>query len=236
MPWVTASPWNHLMILAQCEHPRWKTHFRHNFFLIQEGWGGGVVGNAYATLCLSPLSPRGVKARRAMSMEREKGCDECSNRWDESSVLVRYVLLLSYCPFSFAFFHSLLLLLSCVFYLYMSNFSFMSHFPLSSSARFDFVSPLSSGSSFCVCSFYLTPSFFLYCMPCSWNVAQNHINTLLPITHTRVQKAEKGRESTAKKKKPLYSDVFTLKNEHFPAGCSSFLGVFFVFFRVTTNY
>lgn len=62
-----------------------------------------MVGNAHVTLCLSPLSPRGVKARRAMSMKRGKGCGECSNRWDESSVLVRYVLLLSYCNYLFCF-------------------------------------------------------------------------------------------------------------------------------------
>lgn len=90
------------MILAQCEHPRWKTRFHHNF-LSQEGWGGVVVVNAYVTLCLSPFSPQGVKARRAMSMKREKGCDGCSNRWDESSVLVRYALLLSCCPCLFCF-------------------------------------------------------------------------------------------------------------------------------------
>lgn len=55
-----------------------------------------------------PLSPRGAKARRGTSMRREKGCAEYSNRWDESSVLVRYALLFS-CDVPF----SLILYCSC---------------------------------------------------------------------------------------------------------------------------
>lgn len=57
---------------------------------------------AYATVRLFPLSPQGAKARRAMNTRRESGCSECSNRWDESSVLVRYVLLISF-PVIFSF-------------------------------------------------------------------------------------------------------------------------------------
>lgn len=122
MPWVTASPWNHLMILAQCEHAGWKTHFHHQFLKV--GGGGVVVGHAYAILCFFPLSPRGAKARRATSTRREKGCAECSNRWDESSVLVRYALRLSSCvPLSFPISYFLLLLLSCVLHFHLSNFS-----------------------------------------------------------------------------------------------------------------
>lgn len=101
------------------------------------------------------------------------------------------------CPFLSHFF--LLLLLSFVLHFHLSNFFLysMSHFPLSSSASFDFVSPFSSGPVFVSAFFYLSLPPFSF-MPCSWHVAQNHINTLLPITHTRVQKTERGRERAAK--------------------------------------
>ena len=50
-----------------------------------------IMELACATLCLSSSpSPRGAKARRGTSKRRETGCGECSNRWAESSVLVRY--------------------------------------------------------------------------------------------------------------------------------------------------
>lgn len=168
------------------------------FFLSQGGRGGVVVGHANATLCFFPLSPRGAKARRGTSMRREKGCAECSNRWDESSVLVKYVPLLSSCvPFSH-FSHSLLPLLSCVIHFHLSNFFFLSchiflspHLPVSI-----LFLPLAQALFLCLPPFTSLPPFSF--MPCSWHVAQNHINTLLPITHTRVQKTERGRERAAK--------------------------------------
>lgn len=141
--------------------------FSSPFFLRQEGGGGVAVGHAYATLCLFPPSPRGAKARRATSTRREKGCAECSNRWDESSVLVRYVLPLSSCvPFSFLFSHSLLLLLSCVLHFHLSNFSVFHiifflcpHLPVSI-----LFLPFPQAPLFVSASFYLSPSFFLYAL------------------------------------------------------------------------
>lgn len=99
----------------------------------QEGGGGVVVGHTYATLCLFPLSPRGAKARRATSTRREKGCAECSNRWDESSVLVRYALRLSSSvPFSFPSSHSLpLLLFLCPSFPFVQLFCLSRHIFLS---------------------------------------------------------------------------------------------------------
>lgn len=112
-----------------------------------------MVGRAYATLCLFPLSPRGAKARRATSTRREKGCAECSNRWDESSVLVRYVLPLSSCVLlSFPFPHSVLLLLSCVLHFHLSNF------------HVTFSSPLICQFRFCF-SLFLRLLFFCVCLP-----------------------------------------------------------------------
>lgn len=101
---------------------------------------GIIVDCAYATVCLFPLSPQGAKARRATNTRSENGCSECSNRWDESSVLVRYVLLIS-SPviFSFLASHSLLFLLSCILYSHFVNLRFftltMSQF---TSASLDF--------------------------------------------------------------------------------------------------
>lgn len=121
-------------------------------------------GMLIATLCLFPLSPRGAKARRATSTRREKGCAECSNRWDESSVLVRYAdPLSSYVPFSFPFSHSLLLLcpsFPCVHLLCLTCHIFLSpHLPVSI-----FVSPFSSGSSFCVCLLLPLSLLFPLCL------------------------------------------------------------------------
>lgn len=97
-------------------------------------------------------------------------------------------------PFSFPFSHSLLVLLSNLLHFHLSDF----HNTFSSLiiCQFQFWSPFSSGSPFCFC--LLLPLIPFSYMPCSWHVAQNHINTLLPITHTRVQKAERGGERAAK--------------------------------------
>lgn len=123
-----------------------------------------MVGHAYATLCLIPLSPRGAKARRATSTRREKGCAECSNRWDESNVLVRYALALSSCvPFS----HSLLLLLFLcpafpfVHLLCLSRHIFLStHLPVSILFLLFPQAPL----FLCLPPFTSPPSFFLYAL------------------------------------------------------------------------
>lgn len=105
-------------------------------------------------------------------------------------------------PVSFSLFLSLILYCPCFLVSFISIcptfLSFTSHFPLSLSARFDFVSPFSSGFSFFVCLPPFTSLSPFSFMPCFWHDAQNHINTLLPITHTRVQKAERGREGAAK--------------------------------------
>lgn len=157
------------MILAQCEHPRWKTHFHHHFFLFfsQEGEGGVVVGHTYATFCLFPLSPRGAKARRATSTRREKDCAECSNRWDESNVLVRYALPLSSCvPFSFPFSYSVLPLLSRVLHFHLSDFSVF-HVTFSSLliCQFRFCFSLFLGLLFlCLPPFTSLLPFFLYAL------------------------------------------------------------------------
>lgn len=100
MPGETASPWNHLMIPALCEPPRWKTHFCHNF--LQMG-GRGRWGTLTWHRVLFLHRPRGAKARQGTGRRRERGYAECSNRWDESSVPVRYALSRSYrATFSFS--------------------------------------------------------------------------------------------------------------------------------------
>lgn len=118
----------------------------------------------YATLCLFLLSPRGAKARRATSTRREKGCAECSNRWDESSVLVRYAFSFSsrvpFSSFSLILYYSL----SLVSFISIC-LTYLSNFPLSSSASFDLVSPFSSGSSLCACLLLPNPLLFSF-MPC----------------------------------------------------------------------
>lgn len=122
-PWVTASPWNHLMILAQCEQMRWKTSFGLQCYYAMREMGGVVVGQAYVTMCLFPPSPQGAKARRATSMKRENGCGECSNRWDESSVLVRYSLRYFIpWPFLFLAFYYTLLFPSCICHSHLCHF------------------------------------------------------------------------------------------------------------------
>lgn len=83
-PWVTASPWNRLLILEQCEQMRWNTHCRSLLKSAARqrccgGWCDAVF----------PHSPRGAKARQATITRRENGCAWCSNRWEESSVPVR---------------------------------------------------------------------------------------------------------------------------------------------------
>lgn len=160
------------------------------------GRGRCYDGTHLCGVVFVPPSPRGVKARRGTSRRREKGCVECSNRWDESSVLVRYALSF-FLPLS----PSLFPLLSFSFSLFRVLISIYPTFPvshfifsLSSVASFDFISI--SSPVFCLLpSTSLPPSSFL---PCSWHVAQNHINTVLPITHTRVQKAERARYRAVK--------------------------------------
>lgn len=104
---------NHLMISAKREHQRWKTHF-YSFKFTTE-WEVLLWDKMMWQWAYFLLSPQGAKTRPATRMRREKGCDECSNRWDESSVLVRYALLLSsfslfsspmflWPPFTFVFF------------------------------------------------------------------------------------------------------------------------------------
>lgn len=67
------------------------------------------------------------------------------------------------CPF-LSFFTTLAFLVSCI-SICPSSLSFTSHFPLYSSASFDFVSPFSSGSSlFVSASFYLSPLLFPLCL------------------------------------------------------------------------
>lgn len=217
--------------------PEMENTFSSQFFLSQEGWGGVVVGNAHATLCLSPLSPRGVKARRAMSTEREKGCDECSNRWDESSVLVRYVLLLSCCNYLFCFllfFTTLCLPVTfvCIVQLFCPSchILFTPHLPVSI-----LFLPFPQAPLFVSASFYLRPYFFLYYMPCSWNVAQNHINTLLSITHSKKKSRERKGKHCEKEKK--LSVQWCLHTEKRAVSCWFLLFFYSCFyFRVTTKY
>lgn len=182
---------------------------------------GGVI------VYLFPLSPQGVKARRATSMRRGKGCAECSNKWDESSVPVRYALLLF--TWSFPLLLSLILYYSCfpVSFI-LCHISVPRHLPVLISflsCPQDLLlclSPFTSLSLSLALSLSLSLALFLSLllsfslflpsslsfsfMPCSWHVAQNHINTLLRITHTRVQKAERVRIERAVKNK-LYSDM-----------------------------
>ena len=105
-----------------------------------------MVCNTYAPLCLLPLSPQGAKARRATSMRREKGCAEFSNRWDESSVLVRYAFFLSF--YTFLFFFPLILFFPFTFLCPLFN---LSNFPVFQ-ATF---------SSLCKCQFRFRSSPFL---------------------------------------------------------------------------
>lgn len=125
-----------------------------------------MVGHNYATLSLFPLSPREAKARRATSMRREKGCAGFSNRWDESSVLVRYALLISTVAFSFSFSQSLLLLLSCVLHFHLSNYSVF-HVTFSSllKCQFRFCFSLFLRLVFlCLPPFTSLPPVFLYAL------------------------------------------------------------------------
>lgn len=194
MPWVTVSPWNHLMILAQCEQPWWKTHFHHR--LKSEERGKCCGGTHLFDVVFVPPQPSGSEGQTGdIHKERERlrlvlkqmGRIKCPSEVCCPSL---------FCvPFSFPFSQSLRLLLSHVLHfplpdfhntfssLVMRQFYFCFFFFLR--LPFSFLPPFTS----------LTP--FSY-MPCSWHVAQNHINTLLPITHTRVQKAERGRERAAK--------------------------------------
>lgn len=127
------------------------------FFKVAQEWRGVIVDGAYATVCLFPLSPQGAKARRATNTRRENGCSECSSRWDESSVLVRYVLLIS-SPviFSFLASHSLLLLLSCILYSHFVNLHFFTFTMFQfTSASLDFFFCLSQTPNF-MSTFYLS--------------------------------------------------------------------------------
>lgn len=91
-PQETVSLWNLLMILP---HGGWDENMLSSMILLWcEEMCVAVVGYANLTMCLFPLSPQGAKARRSTSMKRGNGCGGCSNKLDESSVLVRYSLFL----------------------------------------------------------------------------------------------------------------------------------------------
>lgn len=80
---------------------------------------------------------------------------------------------------SFTVSHSILLLLSCVFH-------FMSHFCPSSSASFDFISLLSSGSSFVPFSFYISLSlsvalFLSFSLSCYLSLSSFPVPSLFPL-------------------------------------------------------
>lgn len=155
-----------------------------------------MVRHAYSALCLFPLSPRGAKARRATSTRREKGCAECSNRWDESSVLVRYALPLSSpVPISFSFPHCFLVSFICICLTFPSP-----HLPVPI-----LFLPRSSGSSifflFGVCLLLplshplfslLLYALFLTCCP------KPHQHSASHYSHQSAKGSERGRERPAK--------------------------------------
>lgn len=114
--------------------------------------------HAYVTLCLFPLSPRGTKARRATFTRREKGCAWFLNRWDESSVLVRYAAPLS--SVSLSLFPSLILYYSCFLMSFIFIYlTFITHFPHSSYASFSFDLRFPQAPLFVSASFYLSLLF-----------------------------------------------------------------------------
>lgn len=117
------------------------------FFLVMRKWGVWWCDSVFV-----PPQPSGSEGQTGNEHEererlrrvlKQMGRIKCPSEVCTSS----FYLVLS----SFTVSHSILLLLSCVFH-------FMSHFCPSSSASFDFISLLSSGSSFVPFSFYISLS------------------------------------------------------------------------------
>lgn len=145
---------------------------------------------ARVTLCLFPLSPRGAKARRATFTKRGRGCAWCWNRWEESSVPPRYAIPPS--SLSLSLFHSCIPDSSVASPCPSFSFIWLSQHIFFSSTLTGRVLVLFLRFPQLLPPFVPRPTSLapFSCMRSSWHCAQIHINTLLPITHTTVQKAD----------------------------------------------
>lgn len=172
MPWVTASPWNHLMILAQCEHMRWKTHFHHHFFSQVRREGELTWWDTLTRRCVcspSALGERRPDGRHAQG-ERKAAPSAQTDGTNQVSYWGMHPLFLPVSLFSFPFSHSSLLLLSGVLHFHCLTFlSFHVTFSSLHICQFQFgfslfLRLLFFASASLYLSLSLSLSFFLYAL------------------------------------------------------------------------